>query len=112
VIWLAGGYAPTDWNNTGVAVTVRFGANHSDVWYSKDGTNWKQLKANNGSGLPDGIALEPRHAATCYAAAGSSAGSKSLIVIGGTGGADPDDSDSEVINSIRALPLPAATALP
>jgi hypothetical protein len=112
IIWLAGGYAPTDWNNTNGTATVRYGANHSDVWYSKDGADWKQLKADYGSGLPDGNTLVPRHAATCYAAAGSSANTKSLVVIAGTGGPDPNDDNAQVINSIQTLLVPATAALP
>jgi hypothetical protein len=112
IMWLAGGYAPTDWNDASGTVTVRYGANHSDVWYSKDGVNWKQFKADNGSALPDGTALEPRHAPTCYVAAGSSAGTNSLVVIGGTSSPNPDDAKAAVVNSIRALPLPATAALP
>jgi hypothetical protein len=112
IMWLAGGYAPTDWNDASGTVTVRYGANHSDVWYSKDGVNWRQLKADNGSALPDGTALEPRHAPTCYVAAGSSAGTNSLVVIGGTSSPNPDGASAAVVNSIRALPLPATAALP
>jgi hypothetical protein len=112
IIWLASGYAPTDWNDSSGTVTVRYGANHSDVWYSKDGADWKQFKADYGSGLPDGTTLEPRHAPTCYVAAGSSAATKSLVVIAGTGGSVPDDDSARVINSIRTLPLPATSALP
>jgi len=112
IIWLVGGYAPTDWNSASGTVSVRYGANHSDVWYSKDGADWKQFKADYGSGLPDGTTLEPRHAATCYVATGSSASAKSLVVIGGTGASAPDDEDARVINSIRTLPLPATAALP
>jgi hypothetical protein len=112
IVWLAGGYAPTDWNNADGTIVPRYGANHSDVWYSKDGADWRQFKADNGSGLPDGTALEPRHAPTCYVGNDTSATTKSLIVIGGTGGSNPDDDSARVINSIRRLPLPLTTALP
>jgi hypothetical protein len=112
IVWLAGGYAPIDWNNNAGTLTVRYGANHSDVWYSKDGATWRQFKADFGAAVPDGTALEPRHAATCYVAAGSGTTTKSLVVIAGTGGPDPDDADAGVINSIRTLPLPATSALP
>jgi hypothetical protein len=110
VLWLAGGYAPTDWNKTGT-LTVRYGANHADVWYSRDGIDWKQLKADAGSGLPDDGKLEPRHAATCYVA-GATTGSASLVMIAGTGGSNPNGAEAQVINSIRVLPLPAAATLP
>ncbi|MGO9718285.1 MAG: hypothetical protein ACLPV2_15040 [Steroidobacteraceae bacterium] len=112
IVWLAGGYAPTDWNNSGGTLTVRYGANHSDVWYSKDGATWRQFKADNGAAVPDGTALEPRHAPTCYVGEGSSAATKSLIVLGGTGGPDPNDANARVVNSIRTLALPATSALP
>jgi hypothetical protein len=112
IIWLVGGYAPTDWNNANGTTTVRYGANHSDAWYSKDGADWKQFKADNGSALPDGTTLEPRHAATCYVAGAGGASAKSLVVIGGTGASDPNDANARVISSIRTLPLPATAALP
>ena len=110
VIWLVGGYAPTDWNNTGTR-TVRYGINHADLWYSRDGIDWKQLKADAGSGLPDDGKLEPRHAATCYVV-GDTAATTQLVIMAGTGGADPNGADAEVINSIRRLSLPAASTLP
>jgi hypothetical protein len=110
MIWLAGGYAPTDWNNSGT-LKVRYGANHADVWYSRDGIDWKQLKADAGSGLPDDGKLEPRHAATCYVV-GDTAATAKLVIIAGTGGSDPNGANARVINSIRALPLPAAATLP
>lgn len=112
VVWLAGGYAPTDWNKVGATVTPRAGANHADVWYTKDGADWKQLKPDAGSGLPDGATFEPRHAATCFSVAGSSANTQSLVAIGGTGGTDANDADARTINSIRTLALPSAAVLP
>ena len=112
IVWLAGGYAPTDWTKTTGTAMVRYGANHSDVWYSKDGARWAQLKADYASGLPDGSVFEPRHAATCYVAAGSGANATSLVAIAGTGGPDPNDANARVINSIRTLPLPVAATLP
>jgi hypothetical protein len=107
IIWLAAGYAPTDWRNTDGTLTPRYGANHSDVWYSKDGATWKQYKADYGSGLPDGNTLEPRHAATCYVAAGNGANAESLVVVAGSAGSTPDASLENVSNTIRILPLPA-----
>jgi hypothetical protein len=112
IAWLASGYAPTDWNTTVAGVVPRYGANHSDVWYSKDGSNWKQFKADDGSGLTDDGGLEPRHAPTCYLAAGNTATSTNLVIMAGTGGADPNDVNARVLNSIRALSLPATTSLP
>jgi hypothetical protein len=111
VIWLAGGYAPTDWTNASGTPRPRYGANHADVWYTKDGATWRQYKADIGSGLPDDGGLEPRHAPTCYRV-GSSPGPGSLVIIAGTGGVNPDDGTSEVLNSIRTLSLPAAASLP
>ena len=111
IVWLVGGYAPTDWNDTDGVVTVRYGANHSDAWYSKDGVNWRQFKADNGSGLTDGDTLEPRHAATCFVAQGSPATTESLVVIGGSAGSNPAATQA-VSNSIRTLSLPAASILP
>lgn len=112
VIWLTGGYAPSDWNNTTGSLKPRFGANHSDVWYTRDGENWKQLKADWGSGLPDGNTLEPRHAATCYLNPGGAATVNSLIVIGGSAGTTPDAGEEHVSNSIRLLTLPSTDTLP
>jgi hypothetical protein len=112
IIWMVGGYAPTDWTESDGNVTVRYAANHSDVWYTKDGIDWKQFKADYGSGLRDGNALEPRHAATCYVANGSTAGTKSLVVIGGSAGSIPTADSEHVSNTIRVLPLPATSALP
>jgi len=112
IVWLAGGYAPTDWNNAGGTIKVRYGANHSDVWYSRDAVTWKQLKADLGSGLPDDGKLEPRHAPTCYITPDASGTGASLVIIAGTGGSDPNDANAETINSIRTLRLPAAAELP
>ena len=112
VIWLVGGYAPTDWNDVGGTLVPRAGANHADVWYTKDGATWRQFKADYGSGLPDAMTFEPRHAATCWAVAGSAANTESLVVIGGTGDTDANDENARVLNSIRTLTLPPAAELP
>ena len=112
VVWLAGGYAPTDWNNVGGTVVPRAGANHADVWYTKDGATWRQFKADAGAALPDGATFEPRHAATCFSVPGGSANTQSLVAIGGTGGSDADDANARVLNSIRTLELPSAAELP
>lgn len=109
-VWLAGGYAPTDWNSSSSGPVVRYGANHADVWWTRDGSTWRQLKADAGSGLIDDGGLEPRHAATCYVAS-DAASSRNLVLIAGTGGSDPNDGNARTLNSIRELPLPAATAL-
>ncbi len=112
VIWLAGGYAPTDWTTASGTLRPRYGANHSDVWYSKDGETWSQYKADLGSGLPDDGGLEPRHAPTCYRVPGSTASTGSLVIMAGTGGPDPNDANAGVLNSIRTVALPAAASLP
>jgi hypothetical protein len=105
-ILLVGGYAPTDWNDSSGTLTPRYGANHSDVWYTRDGVEWKQLKADYGSGLPDGNTMEPRHAATCYVSTGTAGGS-TLMVTAGSEGSTPDAGKEHVGNTIRTLALPA-----
>jgi hypothetical protein len=109
VVWLVGGYAVTDYQNSSGTVTLRYGANRADVWYSKDGNSWKQFKADAGSGLPDDGRLEPRHAPTCFVTGGAPA---KFVVMAGTGGSDPNDANARVLNSVRALTLPASTVLP
>jgi hypothetical protein len=110
VVWLAGGYAPTDWNNVGGSITRRYAANHADLWYTRNGTDWRQLKADAGSGLPDDGVFEPRHAPTCIVTGTASA--NSLTIIAGTGGPDPNAGNAETLNSIRVLPLPPTVSLP
>ena len=110
IVWLSGGYAPTDWNNTN-GVVPRYGANHADVWYSRDGGTWHQFKADSGSLLPDDGVFEPRHASTCFIGV-DGAGDSNLVVLAGTGGSDPNDNNARVVNSIRLLSLPASTSLP
>ncbi len=112
VAWLVGGYAVTDWNGTSGALIPRFGANHSDVWYSKDGLNWRQYKADWGAALPDGTSMEPRHAPTCYIGEGSTSGRSALIVVSGTAGPTPDDASAGVSNDIATIDLPTASELP
>jgi hypothetical protein len=110
VAWLATGYWPTDWNNV-VGITVRYGANHSDVWYSLDGSDWKQFKADVGSGLADDGKLEPRHAPTCFVTGDASSGMK-LMIVAGSGGRDPNGFNARVLSSVRSLSVPAANLLP
>jgi len=112
VAWLTGGYAPTDWNNASGVIRPRYGANHSDVWYSKDGLNWRQFKADWGAALPEGQSMEPRHAATCYVGEGSTSGTKALIVVSGTAGSVPNDASAAVSDDIATLGLPPASELP
>jgi hypothetical protein len=110
VVWLATGYWPTDWDNVS-GVTVRYGANHSDVWYSRDGSDWRQFKADLGSGLADDGKLEPRHAPTCFVTGEPSSG-MNLMIIAGSGGSDPSGFNARVLNSVRTLAVPPAALLP
>jgi hypothetical protein len=109
-IWLVGGFWPTDWTETGSTIATRYGANHSDVWYTKDGVNWRQFKADFGADLPDGSALDPRHAATCYIDA--AAAGQSLMVTAGSAGSTPNVANERVSNGVATLSVPAAAALP
>ena len=111
VVWLATGYAPTDWQTSSGRTVPRYGANHADVWYTRDGIAWKQFKADLGSSLPDDGALEPRHAPTCFVTGTVASGLK-LLVIDGSGGPSPDGANARVLDSLRSLALPAASALP
>jgi len=112
VIWLAGGYAPTDWQtNASGSIVPRYAANHADVWYTKDGLSWRQFKADLGSLLPDDGGLEPRHAPTCYRVPGSGA-TGTLVIMAGTGASSASSRYALVLNSIRTLPLPPAASLP
>ncbi len=114
VIWLAGGYAPTDWKNTGGTIAPRYAQNHADVWYTRDALTWHQFKADLGSGLPDDGGLEPRHAPTCYRPSGSGSGGAggTLTIMAGTSATVLDATNALTVNSIRLLPLPAAASLP
>lgn len=111
VAWMAGGYWPTDWTNT-AGLVQRYAANHSDVWYSRDGINWHQYKADAGSGLPDDGFLEPRHAPTCYIGTDASTGGETLVVVAGKGAPQPSNYYANPLNSVRILPLPPYTSLP
>lgn len=110
VVWLVGGYAPTDWTNTN-GIQRRYGANHADLWYTKDGGDWKQLKPDVGSALPDDGIFEPRHAPTCVVN-GPAESALKLVIAAGTGGSDPDDGDARPLSSVRMIALPFAAALP
>ena len=107
---LVGGYSPTDWNKVDGVTSVRYGVNHADVWYTNSGIDWKQVKADYGSGLSDDGGLEPRHASTCYVVTDGT-GVNSLMVMAGSGGGDGNGANAKALNSIRALPLPKVTAL-
>jgi hypothetical protein len=64
--WLVGGYVADFATDSPGA--IRFETNLADVWYTKDGLNWKQFKTDVGSQLPDDLSLGlgPRHAPVCY----------------------------------------------
>jgi hypothetical protein len=110
VVWLVGGYAPTDWNNTS-GITRRYGANHADLWYTKDGDDWRQLKPDLGSALPDDGIYEPRHAPTCFVT-GASESTLRLVIAAGTGGPIPNGGAAQPLNSVRSIALPFAATLP
>jgi hypothetical protein len=110
VVWLVGGYAPTDWTNTS-GIQRRYGANHADLWYTKDGDDWKQLKPDLGSALPDDGIFEPRHAPTCFVT-GTSESALRLVVAAGTGGPIPSGGAAQPLNSVRSIALPFAATLP
>ena len=111
IVWMVGGYAPTDWNNTSGYAARRYAANHSDVWYTRTGADWRQYKADLGpQKMPDDGVFEPRHAPTCYVV--NHGDTNELLVLAGTGGPDPDDANARELNSVRALPLPLASSLP
>jgi hypothetical protein len=111
VMWLATGFAPTDWNGSSGSPVVRYGANHSDAWYSRDGIHWQQFKADLGSQLPDDGVLEPRHAPTCFVT-GDAVSGLNLLIVAGSGGRDPSGANARTLNSIRTLPVPTANLLP
>lgn len=108
IVWLVGGYAPTDWVNVST-VAPRFAQNHSDVWFTFDGINWRQYKGDYGSGVGDEAEFEPRHAPTCYI--DESAATKNLVVAAGTGASVADSTQASLMNSVRSLPLPSVAAL-
>ncbi len=112
--WLVGGYS-ADFATSSQAA-VRFGTNLADVWYTKDGLNWKQFKTDIGSRLPDDLALgvEPRHAPVCFV----DAVNNRLVVVAGkvTRQSEPNPPYShdsgDVSNDVRILPLPDPAVLP
>jgi hypothetical protein len=60
--------------------------------------------------LPDGNALDPRHAATCYI--DTAAAGQSLIVTAGSAEPGTDQAVESVSNTVATLSVPAAAALP
>ena len=109
-VWLAGGYLADFTNSAG---GIRFESNLADVWYTKDGSTWKQLKADAGSGLPDDGWFEPRHAPTCYI----DAVNNRLVIVAGkeTAFVAPPKTvhdSGNVSRNVRILQLPNPATLP
>jgi hypothetical protein len=111
IVWLATGFSPTDWNGTAKTKRVRYSLNRTDVWYSRDGLDWKQFKADARAGLPDDGVLEPRHAPTCFVT-GNAANGLDLLVVAGSGSPDPNGANGRVLNSMRSVSVPTADLLP
>lgn len=105
-VWLAGGYTADFTNNAG---TIRYQSNLADVWYTKDGTTWKQFKADVGSQLPDDDVFYPTHAPTCYI----DTSLNQLVIVAGKATSPPNLHDSGTVSSnVFTLQLPAAGTLP
>lgn len=112
--WLVGGYS-ADFATSSPGA-VRFGTNLADVWYTKDGLNWKQFKMDIGSHLPDDLSngLEPRHAPVCFV----DAVNNRLVVVAGKVTRQPEPNppyshdSGDVSNDVRTLQLPDSRALP
>ncbi|GEM_PF-3299765 len=111
VAWMVGGFTATDWNNVGGVLSRRYSVNFDDAWYSKNGVDWHQFKAELGSQLPDDGVLFSVHAPTCLIGQASD-GSPQLVVIAGKSGPDANDHDSNVGNFVQTLHLPTAAELP
>lgn len=112
--WLVGGFS-ADFA-TASPGAIRFATNLADVWYTKDGLNWKQFKMDIGSKLPDDLQLgvEPRHAPICYI---DSANHRLVVVAGKvTRQLEPNPPYShdsgDVSNDVRILQLPDPSVLP
>ncbi len=121
-VWLVGGYV-ADFA-TQSSGEVRYESNLADVWYTKDGTTWKQFKADTGSQLPDDLSsgVEPRHAPTCYV----DAANNRLVVVAGKVTRQPasnppyppnvapvpNHDSGDVSNDVRILQLPDPSTLP
>lgn len=120
--WLAGGYV--DDFATQSPGEIRYETNLADVWYTKDGTTWKQFKADVGSELPDDLSygLEPRHAPICYV----DGVNNRLVVVAGKVTRQPtpnppyppnlvplpNHDSGDVSNDVRIVQLPDPSILP
>ena len=89
VTWLVGGYNPD--SNT----------NLKDVWFSKDMINW-DLLTEPATGEEPG-ALTFRHAPACL----YQKDSRSILIAGGKGGANPDNDSASTMNDVLVFKLPA-----
>jgi hypothetical protein len=121
--WLVGGYS-VDFA-TASRGEIRFETNLADVWYTKDGLNWKQFKTDVGSQLPDDLSLGigPRHAPICYIDA---VNNRFVVVAGKTTPQPtpnppynaqnppplPNHDSGNVSNDVRILQLPDPSVLP
>ena len=106
--WLIGGFA--QYSRYG-----QYTQNMADVWYSKDGLDWKQYKAGAGSALPDDGVYLPRHAPTCYIRPDTN----TLIIAAGKGGTNPynlldaTNGDYAIMrDDVVSLDLPPQSELP
>jgi hypothetical protein len=106
--WLIGGFG--DYSRFGL-----YTQNMADVWYSKDGINWKQYKTAVGSGFPDDGVYQPRHAPTCYVRPDTN----TLIIAAGKGGTradnllDATNGDYAIMrDDVVSLQLPTQSQLP
>lgn len=75
-------------------------SNLADIWYTRDGLEWKPLAA---AGSTAGAPPSPRHAATCYLRAQQ----KRLVMVAGKGGPDGNNDRARVLNDVWSLELPA-----
>ena len=106
--WLIGGFS--DYTRFGL-----YTQNLADVWYSKDGVEWKQYKSAAGSGLTDDGVYQPRHAPTCYVRPDTN----TLVIAAGKGGTYPGNlliatnGDYAIMrDDVVSLALPQQTQLP
>lgn len=108
-LWLMGGYEVSYRNDTVPASlgSIGYHRNLGDLWYSKDGIAWKQLKADVDSGMLSETAAT-RHAPTCVV----DHATNTLYVIAGKGGNHADNDLAVLQRTVRSLQLPAASSLP
>jgi hypothetical protein len=121
-VWLAGGYVDDFASQS--SGEIRYETNLADVWYTKDGTTWRQFKADTGSELPDDLSsgVEPRHAPTCYV----DTVNNRLVMVAGKVTRQPapnppyppnvapvpNHDSGDVSNDVRILQLPDPSTLP